>query len=90
MVYLNSVGWTSYTNGETGSRVVGWMSSNGKFVYGVHKEKHRKIVEQTKVKGKNAHKVISNGYWLITIYKFPIERVKELRQHPRHFDVVLF
>ena len=58
-----------------------------KYVYGIHKEKHRKVAKQT---GKNSHKIVSKAYWISTVYKFPIERVKSFRQYARHFDVELY
>lgn len=58
-----------------------------RYVYGVHKEKHRKVAKQI---GKNSHKIISNPYWITTVYKFPIERVKFFKQYARHFDVELY
>lgn len=74
------------------SSITGYIDSSfeRKYVYGIHQEKHRKTVKQTKIKGKNGHKVVEKAYWIVTVYKFSIERVKFLKQHSRHFDVVLF
>ena len=80
------------SRGRSGeSTISGYVGSRDvEYVYGIHQEKHRKTVKQTKIKGKKGHKVVEKAYWIVTVYKFPIERVKSLKQHSRHFDVVLF
>lgn len=75
--------WTSSVG--SGHSITGYMSD--KFVYGIHKEKRRKVAKQS---GKNSHKIISKACWITTIYKFPIERVKSFKQYARHFDVELY
>lgn len=86
-VYYSSISKIS-VNGEI--NICGYVSDDRKFVYGIHKEKHRKKAKQTSNKGKQKHKLTKEAYWKMTIYKFPVERVKKFKQYARHFDVVLF
>lgn len=87
--------YTFYTNGKT--TVSGHLSSDRKFVYGVHYEKHRSKFNKDFVgnkRQKNNPRVweavkVKDSFWMMTVYKFPLEQVKAFKQLARHFEVVL-
>lgn len=82
--------------GSRGSCISGWCSDE--YVYGVvyHKVRRKTNVTKKRNTQKSGYtsfykrEIVREAHWITTVYKFPIDRVKQFEQHKHHFDVTLY
>lgn len=65
------------------------MSGKEKRKFGIHLEKRNPVYKQVKFKNGRTKKttLISAGYWIASIYSFPVDFPIEITQHSRHFTI---
>jgi len=67
------------------------LSANGSNdIYVYHMARMRPKFKQTKNKdGKTKSKLVRDGGWHVRVFRVPNDLVKSVKQHQRHFDLVL-
>ena len=86
-----SAGPGFWTSNSYGWGQVSKMNNENCFI-GVHFEKVRRKVKQTKLSsGKTKSTIICDAHWIVTTYQIPFELLKltgkKFRQHSRHFTI---